>query len=199
MDTPDSVLEFWFGDDADDAAIAKRQAPLWWEKHPETDRQIRERFGSLVASAERGALASWLATPEGRLALILLCDQFPRNIWRGTPDAFRFDSLARTWCLDGLATQVDRMLRPIHRVFFYLPLEHAEDPGLQDRCVTLFRALLADVPGSSRETFAGYLDYAVRHQAVIARFGRFPHRNAILGRASTPAELRFLEEPGSSF
>ena len=135
----------------------------------------------------------------GRLALVLLTDQFPRSIYRGTPAAFAFDAIARSLCLESLADGSDRALRPIERVFLYLPFEHSESLTDQDRAVELFRALAADVEPRLTPPFEDYLDYALRHRAIVERFGRFPHRNAILARPSTPAEIAFLEEPGSSF
>jgi uncharacterized protein (DUF924 family) len=201
-ETPATIHDFWFGPDAaaaSDAVVAERQAALWWRKNPEVDAQMRLRFAASIAHAAQHALDDWAATPHGRLALILLTDQFTRNVYRNTPAAFAWDPLARAWCKDGLAAGMHRALRPIERVFFYLPLEHAEDLEDQERAVSLFRELLAEVPADERATFAGFLDFAERHRAVIARFGRFPHRNAILGRASTDEEVAFLAQPGSSF
>ncbi|HEY0844597.1 MAG TPA: DUF924 family protein [Noviherbaspirillum sp.] len=194
-ETPDSIRDFWFGASQDDATVAAEQSSLWWTKHPDTDRRIRERFEPWLQKAAAGELDHWAAMPRGRLALILLTDQFPRNMYRNTPQAFAFDALARRWCMEGLRDGADRQLRPIERVFFYLPLEHAESLEDQERAVSLFRALAEQAgPG-----FDGYLNYAIRHRDVIARFGRFPHRNRILGRVSTPEEAAFLTEPGSSF
>ncbi len=201
-ETPASVLAFWFGAERDDAATAAAQAKLWWHKHPATDRAIAGRFASWLERAAAGELDAWAASPRGRLALILLTDQFPRNIHRDTPQAFAFDPLARAWCIDGLALGMDAALRPIERVFFYLPLEHSESLPDQDRAVALFETLAAEaarLAPDGRAAFEGFADYARRHRDVIARFGRFPHRNRILGRASTESERAFLREPGSSF
>jgi uncharacterized protein (DUF924 family) len=131
--------------------------------------------------------------------LILLLDQLPRAIHRGTPAAFGQDAKARKLAEQGLESGADKLLRPIECLFFYLPLEHSEVLADQDRSVELFRELAASVPEAYRETFAAFIDYAVRHRNVIAEFGRFPHRNQILGRESTPEEKAFLEQPGSSF
>jgi len=131
--------------------------------------------------------------------LILLTDQFPRNMYRDSPQAFAYDAKALAWCLEGLKQQFDRHLRPIERVFFYLPLEHAESLEHQERSVEKFRELLDEADERRKNVFAEYLDLAVRHRNIIARFGRFPHRNRILGRESTGEELAFLKEPGSSF
>lgn len=195
----DSILQFWFGADADDAAVGKAQASLWWSKNAEIDDEIRRRFEDAVRAAAAGDLADWAATPRGRLALIILTDQFPRSIYRETPQSFAYDATALAWCLDGLNRRFDLRLRPIERVFFYLPLEHSESLAHQERAVRCFEALFAALAIDQQATFQEYLDFAGRHRDVIARFGRFPHRNRILGRESTSEELAFLTEPGSSF
>ena len=198
----DEILDFWFGADAgtsNDAIIADKQAMLWWQKHPNTDADIRGRFELRLLAAETGVLHRWREDPQGLVALILLTDQFSRNMYRDTPDAFRFDALAREYCLEALDTGKDKALRPIHRVFCYLPLEHSENREHQDRCVTLYRELADSVPESQRKPFLGFLDYAEQHRVIIERFGRFPHRNVILGRPSTAEEVAFLRQPGSSF
>jgi uncharacterized protein (DUF924 family) len=197
--TSDEVLVFWFGTHAGDTGTAAAQKKLWWAKDAIVDAGIRERFGAAVAAAAAGAHREWAQTSRGRLALILLFDQFPRNIHRDTPQAFAHDALALRLALDGIAAGADRALRAIERVFFYLPLEHAESVEMQERSVELFTVLAASVPEADRPVFAGYLDYALRHRDVVRRFGRFPHRNRILGRASTPEEIEFLKQPGSSF
>lgn len=197
--TPATVLDFWFGNAGDDTAIAQAQQKLWWSKNAEVDADIRQRFGDLVETAAAGKLDGWAQHARGRLTLILLLDQFPRNMYRDTPRAFAYDPLASQLALAGIASGTDRELRAIERVFFYLPLEHSESVALQERCVALFTALTAGVPEADRQTFKGYVDYAVRHRDVIHRFGRFPHRNHILGRTSTPEETVFLKQPGSSF
>ncbi|EKB16612.1 DUF924 family protein [Aeromonas veronii] len=194
------LLDFWFGDEADDVLLATRQAPLWWGKSSETDALLASRFGELAEAAAKGSLAHWADAPSGRLALILLLDQLPRNIHRGTPAAFAQDPLARDLCLKGLSIGADKSLSPLERVFFYLPLEHAESREQQVRSVSLFEALAAEQAGTpAQATFAGFADFARRHQVIIERFGRFPHRNDILGRTSTPEEAVFLQQPGSGF
>jgi len=195
----EEVLTFWFGENPDDAVVARAQAPLWWSKNSETDNSMRRRFEDQVRAAARGERDRWAATPRGRLALILLLDQFPRNIYRDTARAFACDPRALALSLEGLDRGADRELRPIERVFFYLPLEHSESPAHQEQSVHCFSHLVASVPTEQKSVFDEYLSYAVRHRDIIARFGRFPHRNAILGRESTPEELAFLAEPGSSF
>jgi uncharacterized protein (DUF924 family) len=199
METPDTIRAYWFGRLRDDAAVARAQARLWWKKDAHTDASIRTRFAATLARAAAGELDDWLASPTGRLALILVTDQFPRNMYRGTPQAFAYDALARAWCVAGLERGDDRALRPIERVFFYLPLEHSESLDDQRRAVALFGALADQAPPAHRAVFDEHLDYALRHHDIIARFGRFPHRNDVLGRRSSTAELAFLREKGSSF
>jgi uncharacterized protein (DUF924 family) len=198
-ETPASILAFWFGDEPARAATNPDCARLWWSRQPAVDEAMRLRFGGLVQQAGSGALNAWAATPEGRLALILLADQFTRNIHRGTPAAFALDPLARGWALEGIDNGAFAALLPIQRLFTLMPLEHAESLPLQDRCVGLMTALRDSVGEAERQSFDGFVDYAERHREVIRRFGRFPHRNAILGRASTPEETAFLQTPGSSF
>lgn len=193
------VIEFWFGTAKDDATTAREQKKLWWGKDEAIDADIRNRFGRLVTAAAGGAHAGWADTPRGRLALILLFDQFPRNMHRGSARAFEHDALARRLAVDGIESGADQGLRPIERVFFYLPLEHSESQQLQERCVELFLKLAAAAPEAERELFRGYVNYAERHRDIINRYGRFPHRNAVLGRDSTPDETEFLKQPGSSF
>jgi uncharacterized protein (DUF924 family) len=141
----------------------------------------------------------WLQFPESRLAAIITLDQLSRNIYRGMPTAFASDQLALSWSLSGIDAGMDKQLRPIERVFFYMPMEHAENLGVQRQSVWHFQQLIKIVPDSDKEIFAGFLDFAEKHAAVIERFGRFPHRNVILGRESTPDELDYLSQPGSGF
>lgn len=197
--TPEDLIDYWFGPCDDDAVTAGRRAALWWQKNPAVDADIRQRFEALLQRAADGDLETWSATPKGRLALILLTDQFPRNMYRETAAMYAYDAQARSLCLDGLARGEDRKLRPIERVFFYLPLEHSEDADDQARCVALMRDLADEVPADGREVFEDFVGYALAHQRIVDRFGRFPHRNEILGRASTEEELEFLKQPGSSF
>lgn len=199
METRESIREFWFGTQADDDAVSSEKSTLWWAKDGATDALMLQRFEQALERAASGALDDWAATPAGRLALILLTDQFPRNMYRNTAKAFAYDGMALKWCKEGVALGAERQLRPIERVFFYLPLEHSEALGDQDMAVSLFERLLQDVPPEQKTVFAGFHDFAVRHRVIIERFHRFPHRNAILGRASTPEEAAFLRQKGSSF
>lgn len=186
------VLDFWFG--APGSSGYGKQRKEWFRKDEGFDREIRERFGDTIAQAVSGGLREWDAQPEGLLARIIVLDQFTRNAHRGTPGAFAGDALA----LAGARTLVDsgahRELLPVHRYFAYMPFEHAEDACAQEQAVELFTALARE-----HEGFAEALDYAHRHRGVIARFGRFPHRNPILGRASTPEEAEYLAQPGAGF
>jgi uncharacterized protein (DUF924 family) len=195
----DLIHDFWFGTHPDDALVAQLQASLWWSKKPCLDQQIRARFAPQVEQARRGELADWTNSAHTSLSLILLTDQFPRSIYRDTPQAFLSDPIAQAVCLAGLEKGFDGLLRPVERVFFYLPLEHAESAELQDRSVQLYTQLCRQVPSYWRPVFQGFLDFAVRHKEIIDRFGRFPHRNRLLGRKSTEAEQHFMRQPGSSF
>jgi len=193
------ILGFWFGDKKDDAEVGEHQASLWWGQSAETDALLKARFGQAAGAAAAGVFDHWTESPRSRLALILLLDQLPRVIHRGTPGAFAQDVQARSVAEEGLRTGADRLLRPIERVFFYLPYEHSEDSSDQQRSVVLYRSMAAEVPEGWKKAFDGYLEYAIRHQEIVDRFGRFPHRNVILGRESTPEEIEFLKEPGSGF
>jgi uncharacterized protein (DUF924 family) len=185
-----SVLAFWFDPAHHDE---------WYAGRPAFDAVIRERFAPQLALAEAGKLMAWTTTPEGWLALLIMLDQFPRNLYRRDPRAWAQDLRAQQLALSGIEEGFDRQLPAIQRVFAYMPLEHAEDMGLQQRAVMLFETLRNDVPPDERSRYDGFLDYARRHEAVIARFGRFPHRNAVLGRVSTPEEQAYLAEPGAGF
>lgn len=193
------LLDWWFGDAEAASAVAAQRGKLWFGYRASQDAEARERFGELSAQALAGGLQDWAEQAEGWLALILLLDQLSRMIHRATPQAFAGDARAQQLVRRGLAQGLERQLPAIRQVFVYLVLEHAEDLVTQNLAVERFRALREQVPAAERELFGGYLDYAVRHQQVIARFGRFPHRNTILARASTPDELAFLAEPGSRF
>jgi uncharacterized protein (DUF924 family) len=199
MEEVTTIHHFWFGDDPDDVRVAQEKAALWWLKSAEVDSEIRRRFEGTLERAAGGELDAWRDTGQGRLALILLADQVPRHIYRNTSAAFAYDGLAREWAKEGIAAGVDTLLRPIERVFFYLPLEHSELLADQEMALAHFTALRDNADARALPVFDGFLDYAQRHRDVIARFGRFPHRNRICGRASTPEEEAFLREPGSSF
>jgi uncharacterized protein (DUF924 family) len=185
MTTADDVLAFWFEGDPN----AWRDA--WFRKSDEFD-AASAHFTGAARAARDGTFDTWADTPRGALALILLLDQLPRNLFRGTPEAFASDAKARLVAAATVARGFDAMLTATERVFVYLPFEHAESLADQDESVRLFGTLR----GSMRDST---IDYAERHRAVIRRFGRFPHRNAILGRTSTPDEVAYLAEPGAGF
>jgi uncharacterized protein (DUF924 family) len=185
------VLEFWFG--APDSPEFGRPRSSWFVKSAEFDALIRDRFLATHEAAASGALDAWSERPLAALALAVVLDQFPRNMFRGMPRAFAADAQALALARGAVAQRFDEVLLPVQRWFVYLPFEHAENLAAQRESLRLFERLAVDAAG------AGTLTYAMRHYAVIARFGRFPHRNAILGRESTPAELAFLAQPGSSF
>ena len=198
----EQVLQFWFGQSINNAT-ASIQAHLWWRKRPEVDQQIREEFADGLRDLIQGEYREWLQTARGRLAAIIVLDQFSRNMYRDKPQAFAQDDLALKWCLEGLEGKVDLQLEPIERVFFYLPLEHSEDPQMQDLACRQFADLLDQVSAtetaSSDNTYQDFYQFAERHRDVIQQFGRFPHRNGILGRPSTKAEQQYLDTPGSGF
>ena len=183
---PSDVLAFWFG------AGGKSRAE-WFRKDAAFDGEIRERFGALHAEASAGGLVAWEDEPRSALALVLVLDQFSRNLHRNDPRAFAQDARALRVAEKMLANGWHRELHPLERQFVYLPLEHAEDLARQDRSVALFKELQA-MPGME-----GIAQWAEKHRAVIRRFGRFPHRNAALGRTSTPEEAAFILTPGSGF
>lgn len=187
---PQDVLDFWFG--APGSADHGSTRALWFTKSDATDALIRTRFGSAVEEALRGELDHWGRDVQGALALIVLLDQFTRNIFRDTPRAFAGDAaaLALAQCL--VDARLDQQLSLLERWFAYMPFEHAEDLPMQERSVALFQRLADDgLPEP--------LDWAIKHRDVVARFGRLPHRNTVLGRATTPEEETFLRQPGSRF
>ncbi len=193
------LLDYWFGQPGPTGLPPDDRYSLWFGASEDVDAQLRRAFGKLVAEASAGRLEDWAGTPEGRLALILLTDQLPRNLFRGRSGAFATDARALELALTGVANGDDATLAPIKRVFFYLPLEHAEDLAMQDRAVDLFERLERDAPTGGERMFALFTDYARKHRDVIARFGRFPHRNAVLDRESTSDEAAFLAEHGPGF
>ena len=182
-----AVLDFWFGP----APHATRAE--WFRKDPAFDAAIRERFAATIAEGLAGGLGDWCADAHGALARVIVLDQFTRNVFRDTPRAFAGDALALEAAGAAVDAGFDRSLDPYERWFLYLPFEHAEDAAAQARSLALFGAL-------ARETgLRAPLEWAEKHAAVVRRFGRYPHRNAVLGRASTAGEIAFLREPGSSF
>jgi uncharacterized protein (DUF924 family) len=193
-----AVLAFWFGE----AGSSDREGfrDLWFRKSEVTDRAIAKQFGPLIERALRGELAEWSREPQSALAQILLLDQFTRNVFRDTPRAFAGDARALAAATAMVGQRQDEALPALQRCFVYMPFEHAEGTGAQDEAVRLFTRLVdSPPPAALQANLRNMLDYAEKHRDVIRRFGRFPHRNAILGRHSTPAEIAFLQEPGSRF
>jgi uncharacterized protein (DUF924 family) len=180
------ILDFWFGE----PPLAERDA--WFRKDPAFDATIRERFGATIAAARAGAFGEWCHEPRGALGRVIVLDQFTRNVFRGTPDAFAGDERALATADDAIAKGFDAHLDPYERWFLYMPFVHSEDRVTQEKSVALFEKL-------AETGLESPLSWTKRHADVIRRFGRFPHRNVILGRVSTPEEIAFLATPGSTF
>lgn len=200
MDAIDDLLGFWFGTPDPEGNVPDETFSAYWRKSDAFDSEIRQRFGALHARAESGELDGWASTPRGRVALVILLDQFTRNLNRQSPRAFQNDAKALALCLEGLERGELDALRPMQRYFLIMPTMHSEALAMQERCVRLFDELGKSItePGLAKR-FTDAADYARRHRDIVARFGRFPHRNAALGRESTPEEVEFLKQPGSSF
>lgn len=195
----EEVLSFWFGGQGLDTGVDGATAARWFQKNDAFDEAIRTQFGATYEAARGGGLDAWAHSPRGRLALLVVLDQFPRNMFRGSGRMFESDARALRQAEEAIAQGEDRLFRPEGRSFFYMPLMHAESLPAQERCVALFTALRDELEGAARDNAALSLDFAVRHRDIVARFGRFPHRNEALGRMSTPEESAFLQQPGSSF
>jgi len=190
MSTIYAVHSFWFG--APDSPEFGQSRASWYQKNPEFDAEIKERFWLLMENAEAGQLKGWKSSPRGALALVLLFDQFSRNMFRDTPRAFATDPLAQHIARTAISWGFDRCLLPVERQFLYMPFMHSEKMDDQQRSIGLFKDLQND-------GLNGIYEYALKHAEIIFRFGRFPHRNAILRRKSTAEEAEFLLAPGSSF
>ncbi len=211
MDEALRVREFWFGrptasGSRPQAALElQRRMDFWFgggespQQQAQKDAMIAAQFADLVALAANGSLASWADSPRRRLSLIVLLDQFPRNLFRGTARAFTYDEQALELSLSGMQSAADGALTVIERMFFYMPLQHSEQPDVQDESVAAYRRLLAEAPEELRSTFESTLGFATEHRQIIRRFGRFPSRNRALGRVSTPDERAYLESGGSGF
>ena len=196
---PKDVLTFWFRDATRSPQALRSRGDVWFGTDAAFDRECATRFGALLEDAARGALDGWAGTPSGRLALVVLLDQMPRNIHRGSPAAFAQDAKAAAHCVAGIDSGQDRSLHPVERIFLYMPLQHAEDLGLQRRSVQQFESLAAEAHDTWRDYFAENARYARLHHDIVERFGRFPHRNRILGRESTEEERRYLADGAPTF
>jgi uncharacterized protein (DUF924 family) len=204
MDHARRLLDFWFGPRPYTVTALRERMHYWFggdgpELVEMRDRDLESRFGELAARALAGELGSWADSPRRRLALILLLDQLPRNIHRGSAEAFAGDATAAALAEEGLAQAADAALDVVERIFFYMPLQHAESIELQELSVAAYRRLQIESPPALNDIFDSTLDYAVLHRDIVQRFGRFPHRNAALGRGSTPEEQLWLEREGRRF
>ena len=195
------ILDFWFGEDKTsmDPDYWKQKGALWFGFDSETDLEISKKFKPLLLKAKNNDFSNWKNTPSGRLALIILTDQLPRNIFRGTSDAFAYDSFALELCLEGLENKQYRELHPVHQTFFFMPLEHSERIEDQNTCVELFSNLVSTSTPKMLSHMSFSRDFAVKHRDIIAEFGRFPHRNDILNRESSEQERLYLKSGGTSF
>lgn len=193
------ILDFWFSASELDAPQIDSRMERWFGSDPALDQRIGEEFGGLVEDAIEGKLDDWAKTTEGRLALILLLDQFCRNIHRGTARAFAGDKRALRLCVEGSMNNDYRTLPAIQRVFFFMPLQHAESSAVQDKSVRIYNALAEGVSETLRETFLTFAHFAELHRDIVEQFGRFPHRNRHLGRTNTPEEEAFLATDAPRF
>lgn len=189
---PQDVLAFWY--DTTPAQPSKSAQMAWWKKSDAFDARIRETFSLTWEQARAGELDHWNQTPEGRLALVIVLDQFSRNLNRGDAKSWTQDPMALAQTVAALDAGEDKLLPLNGRLFLYMPLEHAEDVDSQERSLACFKAMNAEFGGQDH-----LVDYAEQHANIVRRFGRFPHRNAVIGRESTPEELAFLKGPNSSF
>lgn len=195
----ETIISFWFRERELSAPQIDRRMEVWFSEDPVLDHEIEKEFGDDVAAACEGKLNHWAVEPHGRLALIILIDQFRRNIHRGTAEAFSKDRLALKLCVEGAMEKKDKGLSPIQRVFFYMPLQHAESKKVQEKSVELYNRLAEAVSPTYRETFLTVAQFAELHKDIVDQFGRFPHRNAILGRENTAEEAEYLAADSPSF
>jgi uncharacterized protein (DUF924 family) len=197
---PDPLLQYWFGADQNDAVAFAQRKKTWFTGGPAVDKEITDAYSKLLEAAGGGALGDWEDSSRGRLALILLFDQFPRNIFRGSRTAFAYDAPAFALAESGIELKLDRDLTLLERLFFYMPYQHSESLQVQKRSVQLFESLARQEAAKHiAETLRGFAQYARQHAEIVARFGRFPHRNRLLGRPSTPEEEHFLRDGGPTF
>ena len=187
------LLHFWFGKTGSADLPSSDRTNLWFGDNEAVKGPIVQAFQQEFKAASSGELRDWADTPRGRLALILLLDQFPRFVYKRTPQAFAYDEEAQQLCVEGLRDRMDQSLTLIERVFFYMPLVHAEDPEIQEKSIRLYQDLVTLSMSETTQIYQLFLAYAFAHFRVIKEFGRFPQRNKILGRESTDAELAFLK------
>ena len=199
MEGPESILQFWFDDAAESPAKAAARVELWFTPSAATDAECRDRFGATVDAAGRDELDTRVRAPRSALALVLLLDQFPRNIWRGTAQAFAYDAKALTVAGQAIESNFMHELAPIEQQFFTLPFQHSEKLDAQRESLRLCHEIVAAAPLHWRPVLETFVPYAHEHYAIIERFGRFPHRNAVLGRESTAEEQAYLESGGETF
>ena len=195
----DSILSFWFKEQELTAPQIDHRMEMWFSEDPDLDSEIEKEYADDVSAACAGKLDYWGAKPEGRLALIILIDQFRRNIFRNTAKAFAMDKRALKLCVEGAMDEQDRGLTPIQRVFFYMPLQHAESRRVQEKSVALYNHLAELVSPTYRETFLTVAQFAELHKDIIDQFGRFPHRNTLLGRENTAEEAEYLAGDSPDF
>ena len=198
-DPIEEILDFWFGEVNELGCSSPEHRRRWWTKSDAFDEAIGSQFLSDYEAIVAGDRDAWRNTPRGALAYIIVLDQFSRNMFRGTPSMFAADELAREVCYEGLDADFDADLSFDERLFFYLPLAHSEEMADHHRSIELLGGLVDSCAESLEGDAKNYLDFAGRHKAIVERFGRYPHRNETLGRASTPQEAEFLKEPGSAF
>jgi uncharacterized protein (DUF924 family) len=195
----DAILSFWFKEQELSAPQIDRRMDIWFGEDPVFDHECKKEFAEDVRRASSGNLDHWASDPRGRLALILLLDQFRRNIYRNTADAFAMDKAALKLCVEGAMEKKDKGLTPIQRVFFYMPLQHAESIKVQAKSVQIYKRLAEAVSATYRETFETIAQFAELHHDIIEQFGRFPHRNKLLDRKNTPEENEYLAGDGPDF
>ena len=195
----DAILSFWFKEHELSAPQIDRRMDIWFSEDAVFDHEIEKEFADDVDAASAGKLDHWAAQSDGRLAVIILIDQFRRNIYRGTPEAFSMDKLALKLCVEGAMEKKDKGLSLIQRVFFYMPLQHAESRKVQAKSVELYNRLAEAVSPTYRETFLTVAQFAELHKDIIEQFGRFPHRNQLLNRENTPEEAEYLASDSPDF
>ena len=195
----EAILSFWFKEQELSAPQIDRRMDIWFSEDPVLDLEIEKEFANEVEAASDGKLNHWAVDPHGRLALIILIDQFRRNIYRNSAAAFSKDKLALRLCVEGAMEKKDKDLTPIQRVFFYMPLQHSESPKVQAKSLELFDRLAETVSLTERETFRTVAQFAELHKDIVDQFGRFPHRNKLLNRENTAEEAEYLAGDSPDF